>query len=72
MASVTQYTNYFCGQSFVQKLDHCFAVSAVALGYGAVLYVFSRAIAQSLDISEKWLLSRGLTPRFLNLGVRGY
>jgi hypothetical protein len=72
MPSVSQRTNYLRCQSFIQKVDNCLSVGAIALGYGAILDVFSRAIAQRLYISEKWFISHGLTPCFMNLGEHGY
>src|SRR5690349_2484420 len=68
MPSVSQRTNYFRCQSFIQKFDDGLAVCTVAFGYGAVLDVFSCAIAQRLDVSEKWFISHGLTPCLMNLG----
>jgi hypothetical protein len=68
MTPVSQRTNYLRRQCFVQKLDHCLSVGAVALGHGAILDVLSRAFAQSLYISEKWFISHGLTPCSMNFG----
>src|SRR5689334_21223171 len=72
IASVTQYTNDLSCQCFVQHLDHCSAVGAVALGHSSIVDMLSGAFAQSLDISEKWFISHGLTPCLMNLGEHGY
>jgi hypothetical protein len=72
MTSVSQCTNYFSGERFIQKLDYCFTVGAVALGYSSILDVLSGAFAQSLYVSEKWFISHGLTPCLMNLGEQGY
>jgi hypothetical protein len=71
MTFIPQYTDDFGRQRLVQKFHYCFAIRAVTLGYGSILDVLSRALSQSLDVSEKWFISHGLTPSIMNLGEHG-
>src|SRR2546423_4111035 len=57
MSLVAQHANDFCCQRFVQKLDHRFAIGFVAFGDRAILDMFARAFAQSLNVSQKWFIS---------------
>jgi hypothetical protein len=62
MTTVSKHANDLGCERFIQKFDYGFAVSAIALRDSTILDVLSGAFAQSLDISEKWLISHGLTP----------
>src|SRR5678816_1848202 len=57
MTTVAKHANDLGCERFVQKFDYGFAVSAIALRDSTILDVLSGAFAQSLDISEKWLIS---------------
>jgi hypothetical protein len=71
MTAVSKRTNDLGCKRFVQKFDYGFAVCAIALGDSTILDVLSGAFAQGLDVSEKWLISHGLTPLNLDLGEFG-
>src|SRR5690349_15959981 len=71
MSLVAQHANDFRSQGFVQKFDDSFAVGSVALGNGAVLDVFPRALTQSLNVSEKWFISHSTHSLNLNFGGAG-
>src|SRR2546423_6951132 len=57
MSLVAQHANDFCRQRVIQKLNNRFAVSFIAFGNCSVFDVFSRAFAQSLNVSQKWFIS---------------
>jgi hypothetical protein len=59
MPSIAKHANDLGCERFVQKFDYGFAVGAIALRDSTILDVLSGALAQSLDISEKWLISHG-------------
>src|SRR5215212_4091787 len=69
MTAVSKRTNDLGRERFVQKFDYGFAVRAIAFSDSTILDVLSGAFAQSLDISEKWLIRHRLTP--LQSGFRG-
>jgi hypothetical protein len=71
MTTVSKRTNDLGCERFVQEFDYGFAVGAIALRDSTILDVLSGAFAQSFDISEKWLISHGLTPLGLDLGEPG-
>jgi hypothetical protein len=71
MTTVSKHTHDLGRQRFVQKFDYGFAVRAVALRNSTILDVLSGALAQSFDVSEKWLICHGLTPLGLDLGEPG-
>jgi hypothetical protein len=71
MTTVSKHTNDLGCERFVQKFDYGFAVCAISLCDSTILDVLSGAFAQSFDISEKWLISHGLTPLHLDLGESG-
>jgi hypothetical protein len=62
MAPVAEDTNDLGCERFVQKFDYGFAVRAITRCDSTILDVLSGALAQSFDISEKWLISHELTP----------
>jgi hypothetical protein len=68
MTTVSKRTNNFGREGFVQKFDYGFAVCAIPLCDSTILNVLSGAFAQSFYVSEKWLISHGLTPLDLDLG----
>src|SRR6185369_6429418 len=71
MAPVAEDTNDLGCERFVQKFDYGFAVRAITRCDSTILDVLSGALAQSFDISEKWLISHELTPLYMNLGEPG-
>src|SRR5215217_9034225 len=62
MAPVAEHTNDLGCERFVQKFDYGFAVRAITRCDSTILDVLSGAFAQSLDVSEKWLICHELTP----------
>jgi len=62
MTPVPEHTNDLGCERFVQKFDYGFAVRTITRCDSTILDVLSGAFAQSLDISEKWLICHGLTP----------
>src|SRR6185369_10643626 len=62
MTPVPEHTNDLGCERFVQKFDYGFAVRTITRCDSTILDVLSGAFAQSLDISEKWLIRHGLTP----------
>jgi len=68
MSLIPKHANDLSCQRFVQKFDYSFAIGAVALSNGAILDVFPCAFAQSLYVSEKWLISHSTHSLNIDLG----
>jgi hypothetical protein len=62
MPFVSEDADDLRSQRFVQELDDRFAIRSVTLGHRTVLNMLSRALAQSFNVSEKWLIRHDLTP----------
>src|SRR6185503_6784835 len=69
MTFIPQDTNDFGRQRFVQEFYNSFAICAVTFGDSTIFDVLSRAFTQSLDVSEKWLISH--RPHSLYYEFRG-
>jgi len=59
MAFIPQHTDDFGRQRLVQNFHCRLAIRAITFGHSAILDVLSRALAQSLNVSEKWFISHG-------------
>src|SRR4051794_35090498 len=54
MPFISQYTDEFGGQSLVQDLYCRLSIARIALRYRSVFDMFACALAQSLNVCEKW------------------
>src|SRR5882762_11189930 len=66
MTFVTQHTNDFRRQCFVQYFDDGLAVRTVTLGHRALFNMLARAFAQGLDVSKKWFVGHGFSSRLIS------
>jgi hypothetical protein len=57
MPSVTKSANDLGCERFIQKFYNSLTICAISFRDSTIFDVLSGAIAQSLDISEKWLIS---------------